>query len=294
MLVTNQTTQDYWFGPLHLPAGVGQTLTVDDTSETSLYLTDDAVAEAISSAYLAGRITVDSAAPPFPRPTASPALLYGDGAPEGSVYAAQGSVYMRRDGTQPSDALYLKTTLCELNTGWIGAGMPTIAPLAFFSWQGFTPGINVMGSITSDPTLAEAGGQYMFIPAPGTDEQATSLLHCSFDLVIDDPRDGGGTAWLAPFPSSSTLQPTGQGTIGHGLLTRYNVSGGVPSPPYVQYPFTIMADRTMIVAGTEPDSGFTPGTGLRPSYIRHDWPYEIGPGDTFTGWISTHSLLVFL
>src|SRR5581483_4049934 len=28
--------QDYWFGPLHLPAGVGTgTLTVDDTSATS-------------------------------------------------------------------------------------------------------------------------------------------------------------------------------------------------------------------------------------------------------------------
>lgn len=31
MLVTNQTTQDYWFAPLHLAAGVGQQLTVDDT-----------------------------------------------------------------------------------------------------------------------------------------------------------------------------------------------------------------------------------------------------------------------
>lgn len=46
MLVTNQTTQDYWFGPLHLLAGVGQQLTVDDTSATSLYLADDAVADA--------------------------------------------------------------------------------------------------------------------------------------------------------------------------------------------------------------------------------------------------------
>ncbi len=41
MLVTNQTGADYWFGPLHLPGGVGQTLTVDDTSATSLYLTND-------------------------------------------------------------------------------------------------------------------------------------------------------------------------------------------------------------------------------------------------------------
>ena len=32
MLVTNQTTQDYWFGPLHLPARVDETLTVDGGS----------------------------------------------------------------------------------------------------------------------------------------------------------------------------------------------------------------------------------------------------------------------
>jgi hypothetical protein len=49
MLVTNQTTSDYWFGPLHLPGGVGQQITVDDTSATSLYLTDDTVADAINT-----------------------------------------------------------------------------------------------------------------------------------------------------------------------------------------------------------------------------------------------------
>jgi hypothetical protein len=45
MILTNQTGQDYWFGPLHLAAGIGQTLTVDDTTETSLYLSDDNVAD---------------------------------------------------------------------------------------------------------------------------------------------------------------------------------------------------------------------------------------------------------
>ena len=34
-----------------LAAGVGQTLTVDDTSATSLYLTDDGVADAINTLY---------------------------------------------------------------------------------------------------------------------------------------------------------------------------------------------------------------------------------------------------
>src|SRR5579859_1322131 len=45
MTLTNQTNQDYWFGPLHLDGGVGTTLIVDDTSATSLYLTDDSVAD---------------------------------------------------------------------------------------------------------------------------------------------------------------------------------------------------------------------------------------------------------
>jgi hypothetical protein len=56
VLVTNQTTQDYWFGPLHLMGGVGQQLTVDDTSATSLYLTDDTVADAINNLYVSGKI----------------------------------------------------------------------------------------------------------------------------------------------------------------------------------------------------------------------------------------------
>jgi hypothetical protein len=117
MTVTNQTAQDYWFGPLHLAGGVGQTLSVDDTSETSLYLTEDAVADAINSLYLSGKIAVSSAASPFPRPTGEPALLHGDGAPEGLVFAPQGSMYLRRDGTGPN-SLYTKTTGITINTGW--------------------------------------------------------------------------------------------------------------------------------------------------------------------------------
>lgn len=115
MLVTNQTAQDYWFGPLHLAAGVGQTLTVDDTTETSLYLTDDAVADAINNLYAASKITVSSAAAPFPRPTGVPELLHGDGSPEGRAFAPQGSVYMRRD----QSGLYVKTTAIHVDTGWV-------------------------------------------------------------------------------------------------------------------------------------------------------------------------------
>jgi hypothetical protein len=117
MLVTNQTAQDYWFGPLHLAGGVGQTLTVDDTTATSLYLTDDQVADALNNLYNAGKVTVSSAAAPFPRPTGVPQLLHGDGSPEGLVYAPQGSLYMRRDAAS-AGGLYLKTTGITVNTGW--------------------------------------------------------------------------------------------------------------------------------------------------------------------------------
>jgi len=118
MLITNQTAVDYWFGPMHLDAGVGQTLTLDDTTDTSLYLIDDDVADAVNTLYLSGMITVSSYNTPFPRPTGVPSLLHGDGSPQGKVYAPQGSLYMRRDNTGPSTALYVKTTVVTLNTGW--------------------------------------------------------------------------------------------------------------------------------------------------------------------------------
>jgi hypothetical protein len=91
MHLVNQTNQDYFFGPLHLPAGVGTgTLDVDDVSATSLYLTDDTVADAINTLY---------------------------GSPEGLVYAGQGSIYLRRD-TSGGTQLYQKSTGIHVNTGW--------------------------------------------------------------------------------------------------------------------------------------------------------------------------------
>lgn len=117
MNVTNNTSQDYWFGPLHLlPNAVNYV--VDDTTETSLYLTDDSVADAINNLYAAGKIAVSGAAAPFPRPTGMPEVLHGDGSPEGVHYAPQGSLYLRRDG---GDALhlYVKSTAVTLCTGWI-------------------------------------------------------------------------------------------------------------------------------------------------------------------------------
>jgi len=116
--VYNQTTQDYWFGPLHLLGGINTHLIVDDTSSTSLYLTDDSVADAINNLYNAGKITVSNAAAPFPRPTGMPHVAHGDGSPEGIVYAPQGSLYLRRDGAD-SWHLYVKSTAVTASTGWL-------------------------------------------------------------------------------------------------------------------------------------------------------------------------------
>lgn len=117
MSINNLTSQDYWFGPLHLPANATN-YSVDDTTATSLYLTDDAVADAINNLYNAGKISVSGAAAPFPRPTGMPQVAHGDGSPEGIVYAPQGSLYLRRDGAD-SWHLYVKSTAVTVSTGWL-------------------------------------------------------------------------------------------------------------------------------------------------------------------------------
>ena len=121
MIVTNNTTSDYWFGPLHLPAGIGQTLTVNDSSATSLYLTNDAVADAIITLAASGKISVASvtAGIQYPRGTGTPDVLHGDGSPEGLVFASPGSLYLRRDASTAADYLFTKTTSISLNTGWL-------------------------------------------------------------------------------------------------------------------------------------------------------------------------------
>jgi microcystin-dependent protein len=124
MIITNLTANDYWFGPMHLAAGSGQQLILDDTSDTSLYLLNDEVADAVNTLYLASNIAVSSAATPFPRATGTPSLLHGDGSPEGLVYAPQGSLYLRRDTVSPGTSLYSKQTGVTQNTGWA----PIIAP----------------------------------------------------------------------------------------------------------------------------------------------------------------------
>jgi hypothetical protein len=126
MLVTNLTAQDYWFGPLHLAANAVNFL-VEDVLATSLYLSDDSVADALNFLYQQGKISVSGAALPFPRPTGKPDLLHGDGSPEGLVYASEGSLYLRRDRS----GIYKKTTMVHINTGgiWLATSTRSVRPL---------------------------------------------------------------------------------------------------------------------------------------------------------------------
>jgi hypothetical protein len=96
MTITNQTVRDYTFGPYHLPAGSGQQITIDTTTSASLYLIDDAVADIVNQLYALGYITVSNQPTPFPRVTGVPAILHGDGNPEGIVFAPQASSSPRR------------------------------------------------------------------------------------------------------------------------------------------------------------------------------------------------------
>jgi hypothetical protein len=118
--ITNLTTDDYWLGPLHLlPLG---TLSVDDTSDTSLYRSSDAVADALNNLFNAAKVTATGYVLPFPRPTGIPEILHGDGSPEGSVFAGQGSLFLRRDNTGAANGLYSKTTGASFSTGWDAFG----------------------------------------------------------------------------------------------------------------------------------------------------------------------------
>ena len=178
MIITNMTDVDYWFGPMHLPAGSGtSTLTLDDTTDTSLYLLNDEVADAVNTLYLSTNITVSAPALPFPRATGIPSLLHGDGSPEGMVYAPAGSLYMRRDSTQAATGLYTKTTGVTENTGWFGVIAPSTTPWVPVSVNaGWTaaPGSLPRYMITTDGTVwlqgavyEGSGGQAAFTLNPG-------------------------------------------------------------------------------------------------------------------------------
>jgi microcystin-dependent protein len=222
MLVTNQTNQDYWFGPLHLAAGVGQTLTVDDTSATSLYLTDDGVADSINALVASMKITVSGQALPFPRPTGTPDVLHGDGSPEGLVYAGQGSLYLARTAGSAYNFLYTKTTGIHLNTGWLainpgGVASPTGAITMFAGLAAPTGWLLCDGSAVSRATYADLfnaiisnkGAVTVTIAAPGV------FTLNSHGLVVGD----------AVFLETSGSLPTGLSTD----TTYYVVSSGLTS-----------------------------------------------------------------
>ena len=98
MLVTNQTSQDYWFGPLHLLAGVGQTLTVDDTTATSLYWPTMPSRMRLTTSIYRPRSRSRAPRRRFRGRQACPKCCTENGSPEGLHYAPQGSLYMRGDG----------------------------------------------------------------------------------------------------------------------------------------------------------------------------------------------------
>ncbi len=119
MIITNQTNNTYLFGPYQLAGGIGTaTVTIDTTTNASLYLTNDAFADVVNALYTSGSITVTNQPSVFPRVTGVPQLLHGDGNPEGSVFATQGSAFMRRDASSANNSLYAKTTGPSLSTGW--------------------------------------------------------------------------------------------------------------------------------------------------------------------------------
>jgi hypothetical protein len=163
MIITNLTNTAYWFGPMQLPAGSGTgTLTLDDTSDTALYLLDDSVADMVNTLYESGLIRVASQASPFPRPTGVPDVMHGVGSPEGMVYAAQGSIYLRRDiavqsPRNPVSSIYVKTTGVTFNTGW-----SDLLPDAS-SWQALTLGSDVTPATAYFAPAAAMVGSDLFV-----------------------------------------------------------------------------------------------------------------------------------
>jgi hypothetical protein len=158
-------------------------LTVDDTTATSLYLTDDHVADSINNLYNSGKITVSSAAAPFPRPTGVPSLLHGDGSPEGLVYAPQGSLYMRRDGTGVN-SLYIKTTGITVNTGWESFG-------AAIGGAGVELAYGQITSSVSVPTSATEASPVDVVTAPTFTADGAPVMVEFFTSSVG----GGNGAW---------------------------------------------------------------------------------------------------
>jgi hypothetical protein len=123
MQITNLTANQYAFGPYVL--NPNSSVTIDTTTNASLYLTDDHFTDIVNQLVALGYASVTNPPTPFPRVTGVPQLLHGDGSPEGVLFATQGSAFMRRDNSGSNNALYAKTTGPSLSSGWQAfAGAP--------------------------------------------------------------------------------------------------------------------------------------------------------------------------
>lgn len=96
-----------------------------------------------------------------------PSVFSGSGTPEGTVKAAQGSLFLRTDGTDTT-AVYAKTSGSDLNTGWAAVDGPQ-APYYFDITR-----YGAVGNGTTDCTAAiqaasdaaqAAGGGVVYAPA---------------------------------------------------------------------------------------------------------------------------------
>ncbi|HXY16846.1 MAG TPA: hypothetical protein VEH79_01600 [Gaiellaceae bacterium] len=191
MTITNQTVRDYTFGPYHLPAGSGQQITIDTTTSASLYLIDDAVADIVNQLYALGYITVSNQPTPFPRVTGVPAILHGDGNPEGIVFAPQGSAFMRRDNSGAGNALYAKSTGVTISTGWQPfAGAIVLTPATNLPGSPTDGQQAILVDSTSAPTYAwllqwsVAASKWLFIGgSPATSHVVTSESTSSTSYV---------------------------------------------------------------------------------------------------------------
>ncbi len=204
MIITNQTALIIGLGRciFRLRSGTGS-LDLDDTSDTSLYLIDDSVADQVNTLYQSALVLVTSNALPFPRPTGTPDVLHGAGSPQGLVYAPQGSLYLRRDNLAVT-ALYVKTTGVTYNTGWRPV---TPSVLTFASGTaGASPAID-----TDLYNVVHITGQSMAISSFTTNLSGTPKDGDTLKISVT----GTGTLGLtfgSSFESSTVTLPTTVGT----------------------------------------------------------------------------------
>jgi hypothetical protein len=255
LVVTNQTAMDFWVGPRHLPAGLGQTLTLDDTSDTSLYLTDDSVADALNTLVQSGMVTVTGAVAPFPRPTHAPEFLHGDGSPAGKVYAPQGSLLLRRDNAGGLGALFVKTTGVTFNTGWAAIVDPWTASDQSLGLVGSTFPLP-MANNSSSPTQKQALGCGVWLNA-GTVVTGLVVNYVATTASVT-------AAYLGLYNSSYQLQ-----AVTANASASFGASAGwvkVPFPTMYVVPSSGLYYFAFLFVGTTtPSITFISGAGAQAS-----------------------------